>query len=279
MKKKCLFRWCVRIGIVLWVVWGNLCPGLTRVALTDPELPEDFHGFRIAHLSDLHNTEFGKGNERLLRKLTKADPDVIVITGDILDANRTDTAVALAFAAKAVEIAPCYYVTGNHEGSIDAYEDFKKDLKAVGVTILENEGRVLERGTAKIHLYGIDDPNVCHDGIWGDPTAVTAQRLENLQIDPESYNILLSHRPDLMDVYAAAEVDLVLSGHVHGGQFRIPFLGGLYAPSQGFFPEYDAGLYRLNNTQMIVSRGLGNSSFPLRLNNRPEILVITLQSQ
>ena len=279
MKKKWIFRWCVRVTIVLWIIWGNLCPGLTRVALKDPDLPEDFHGFRIAHLSDLHNTEFGKENVRLLRKLMKAAPDVIVITGDILDSNRTDTAVALAFAANALNIAPCYYVTGNHEGSIDTYENFKKDLKALGVIVLENEYRVLERGNAKIRLYGIDDPNVCHDGIWGDPAAVTAQRLENLQIDSETYSILLSHRPDLMEVYAAGEVDLVLSGHVHGGQFRIPFMGGLYAPSQGFFPEYNAGLYQLNDTQMIVSRGLGNSSFPLRLNNRPEIVLITLQSK
>jgi predicted MPP superfamily phosphohydrolase len=244
------------------------------------DLPSEFDGLRIAHVSDLHNTEFGEENEKLLKKLRKADPDIIAITGDILDSRRTDVAVAIAFLEKAVEIAPCYYVTGNHEGRIMAeYKDLKAAMENMGVTVLENRQVTLEVGESTITIAGIDDPNVCNDGIWGEPEEVAAARLQNLHLEEEGFTILLSHRPDLFPAYVSGGADLVLSGHVHGGQFRIPFIGGLYAPSQGLFPEYDYGLFSAEGTLMYVSRGLGNSVFPLRFHNRPEVVLLTLHQQ
>lgn len=105
---------------------------------------------------------------------------------------------------------------------------------------------------------------------------MTARVLDNLMDDNDGYTILLSHRPELFTTYTASGVDLVFTGHAHGGQFRIPFVGGLVAPNQGFFPEYDAGLYTAETTNMVVSRGVGNSIIPLRINNRPELIVVTL---
>ena len=279
MKK---FAWCVRICILvllIWTLWGNKAVQVTDLSLALDRLPEGFEGFRIAHLSDLHNTEFGKDNEKLLGLLREAEPDIIAITGDIVDSRRTDFAVALAFLEEAVKIAPCYYVTGNHEGRLSNYRELKNGMEALGVAVLENKSAMLTAGGDTLTLMGIDDPNLANDGLYGEKEVVTAARIQGLQTEETGFSILLSHRPDLFDVYVRSGVDLVLSGHVHGGQFRLPFVGGLYAPSQGFFPEYDAGIFQRENTTMVVSRGLGNSAFPLRFNNRPEIVLITLSTQ
>lgn len=279
MKK---FAWCVRICILvllIWTLWGNQAVQVTDLPLALDRLPEGFEGFRIAHLSDLHNTEFGKDNEKLLGLLREAEPDIIAITGDIVDSRRTDFAVALAFLEEAVKIAPCYYVTGNHEGRLSNYRELKNGMEALGVAVLENKSAMLTAGRDTLTLMGIDDPNLANDGLYGEKEVVTAARIQGLQTEETGFSILLSHRPDLFDVYVRSGVDVVLSGHVHGGQFRLPFVGGLYAPSQGFFPEYDAGIFQRENTTMVVSRGLGNSAFPLRFNNRPEIILITLLRQ
>ena len=123
---------------------------------------------------------------------------------------------------------------------------------------------------------GIEDPSFQEDYLFGDSESVARQAIENLQNESDGYMILLSHRPELFDLYVETEMDLVFSGHAHGGQFRLPFIGGLVAPNQGFFPKYDAGQFKEENTTMIVSRGVGNSIIPIRINNRPEIIVARL---
>ncbi len=276
MKK---FAWTVRITVLVLLLWAliwNKAVQVTEMPLSFSNLPDGFEGFKIAQVSDLHNGEFGKNNEKLLKHLRETDPDIIAITGDIVDSRRTDTAIALAFLEEAVKIAPCYYVNGNHEGRIDGYRTFKKSMEALGVTVLENRKVRLEKGESFLTLMGIDDPNFANDGLYGTKEAVTAARIGNLRTEDTGFTVLLSHRPDLFEVYAKSGVDLVLTGHAHGGQFRLPFIGGLYAPGQGFFPEYDAGVFREAQTVMVVSRGLGNSVFPLRFHNRPEIVLITL---
>ena len=125
---------------------------------------------------------------------------------------------------------------------------------------------------------GIDDPSFQEDYLFGDSGSVAQQAIENLQNESDGYTILLSHRPELFDLYVDTGMDLVFSGHTHGGQFRLPFIGGLVAPNQGFFPKYDAGRFSKGNTTMIVSRGVGNSIIPIRFYNRPEIVVTMLKS-
>lgn len=262
--------------LAIWIWYGNKALTMSTYTVLSEKLPNEFVGFRIAHVSDLHNAQMGKDNDKLLSMLRDADPDMIAITGDMIDSRTTDMQVALQFAKEAVRIAPCYYVTGNHEARINECDSFKASLTELGVTVLEDECILLERSVQAITLIGVEDPSFQTDYLFGDAVSVMDDKLSKMDLGTDSFKLLLSHRPELFQVYADNGVDLVLSGHAHGGQFRLPLIGGLYAPNQGFFPEYDAGLYHRGNTQMIVSRGIGNSLIPIRFNNRPELILIEL---
>lgn len=268
------------IAMVVWVIWGNTALELNTITVVNENLPESFEGYKIAQVSDLHNAQMGKNNEKLLAMLKEAAPDVIAITGDMIDSEHTDVEVALQFANEAVKIAPCYYVTGNHEAIADAaYAQLESGLLELGVHVLRDEAVFLEKNGELIQLIGLDDLGFSpvNDQI-AQATANMEKTLVEL-VDDTTYTLLLAHRPELMDVYVAGNVDLVLSGHAHGGQFRIPFVGGVIAPGQGFFPEYDGGLYTEGETQMVVSRGIGNSVIPFRVNNRPEVVLVKLQRE
>lgn len=268
-KKKRLIAGVAAAVLAIWVLWGNTALEVNEYVVESDRIPAAFSGFRIVQVSDLHNAEFGNANGKLLAMISGAEPDIIVITGDLVDSRNTDVDIALAFARAAVEIAPVYYVTGNHEARVSEYGDLKAGLRDAGVTVLENEKLPLERDGETITLMGVDDPSF---RFGGDLSGV----LETLTDGTAGYTVLLSHRPELFDAYVSSGVDLVFSGHAHGGQFRLPFVGGLVAPNQGLFPKYDAGAYLEGTTTMIVSRGIGNSIIPLRVNNRPEVVVVQL---
>ena len=267
----------VLLALMIWIAWGNSALELNTYTINSPLLPESFDGFRIAHVSDFHNTEIGKDNEKLLSMLQDANPDIIAITGDLIDSRNTDVEVALQFIQEAVKIAPCYYVTGNHESRISEYSVLKAGMETAGVVILEDARTEISLGGETITLIGVNDPSFRTNDLSGDSVTVMDAKLTQLHGDDNEFTILLSHRPELFDTYVKNNIDLVLSGHAHGGQFRLPFIGGLVAPHQGMFPEYDAGLYTEGNTNMIISRGVGNSIFPFRINNRPEVILIELQ--
>ena len=260
----------------IWTLWGNTALEVNEYEIVSDRIPEAFAGFRIAQVSDLHNKDFGEGYGQLLTLLSEINPDIIVVTGDLIDSRQTDLDVALEFAWQAGKIARVYYVSGNHEARVPEYEDLKTGLVKAGVVILENQKVEITREGESITLMGIDDPSFQEDYLFGDSESVARQAIENLQNESDGYTVLLSHRPELFDLYVETEMDLVFSGHAHGGQFRLPFVGGLVAPNQGFFPKYDAGLCSEGSTNMIVSRGVGNSIIPIRFNNRPEIIVATL---
>lgn len=254
--------------LAVYIHWGNTSLVLTEITVEDADIPAPFSGFRIAHISDLHNTQFGPDNSRLLTLLAQSQPDIIVLTGDIIDAHHTNAPVAAHFVEQAQSIAPVYYVTGNHEsGNREAYATVKAAAEHCGALMLNTESVTLERGGASITLAGLHD--LGFDSLE-DQLVLLSPRMTG-------YTILLAHRPERIGIYAGAGADLVFSGHAHGGQFRLPFVGGLLSPGQGFFPTYDAGLYHFQDTQLVVSRGLGNSSFPIRLNNRPELILVQLQ--
>ena len=280
MKKKKIARIVVAgvlVFFLIWIVWGNIALELNRYTVSSNRLPEEFDGYRIAHISDLHNTEMGKENEKLLTMLREAAPDMIAITGDLIDCRRTNMEVALQFTAAAMEIAPCYYVTGNHEARISEFDELKERLTEQGVIVLADKRIELERSGEKIVLIGVNDPAFPTKHVYGDTEAVMKKKLKALLTEEKAFTILLSHRPELFECYADSNIDLVLSGHAHGGQFRLPFVGGVMVPNQGFFPKYDAGLFTEGMTKMIVSRGIGNSAFPFRFNNRPEVILIELE--
>lgn len=265
------------LALIIWIAWSNTALELNTFAIVSENLPDAFAGYRIAHVSDLHNAEMGDNNGNLIAMLKEAEPDIIAITGDLIDSRNTDIETALRFAEEAVKIAPCYYVTGNHEARISGYDDLKKGLTELGIVVLEDDRIMLERSGATITLLGVDDPSFQTDYLFGDSAAVMQSKLQQLTSEEDIYTVLLSHRPELFEIYMENGVDLVLSGHAHGGQIRLPFIGGIVAPNQGIFPKYDAGLYTEENMNMIVSRGIGNSLLPFRVNNRPEVVLIELQ--
>lgn len=263
--------------LVIWILWGNTALELNTYSITSQQLPEAFDEFRIAHVSDLHNAEMGRNNEKLLSILRDTQPDIIAITGDLVDSRNTDIGVALQFAKEAIKIAPCYYVTGNHEVRISEYNKLEEGLKELGVIVLRDERLEIERSGEKIALLGVDDPSFQTNYLFGDDQTVMQNKLTELMDEEDTYTVLLSHRPELFETYVSSGVDLVLSGHAHGGQFRLPFVGGIIAPNQGLFPQFDAGMHTSENTYMIVSRGIGNSIVPFRFNNRPEVVFVELK--
>lgn len=263
------------VMLTIWTSWSNKALEINTYQIKSEKLSDSFDLFRIAQISDLHNNTIGKDNNKLISELESANPDIIAITGDLIDSRTTNVDITVEFIEKAVEIAPCYYVNGNHESRVpNEYEILKNKLVNLGVTILENESVEIERESNTINLIGINDPDFYAE----DSITITDTNINSLDYDRKNFTVLLSHRPEIFDVYVKNGIDLVLSGHVHGGQFRLPFIGGLFAPHQGAFPEYDSGLYSQNNTSMIVSRGIGNSMFPFRFNNRPEIILIELKA-
>lgn len=265
--------------LIIWTIWEDGALMVSTVTVSGDRIPASFSGFRIAQVSDLHNGEFGENNVVLLQMLADSAPDIIAVTGDLVDSRHTDVDVALSFVKGAVEIAPVYYVTGNHEARLSHYAELKADLEAAGAVALEDEAVSLSRGEEKITLAGLSDPDFTIKGdIFDEVPDMVSAKLNSLADDEKGYFILLSHRPELFETYVRSDVDLVLSGHAHGGQFRLPYVGGLFAPGQGFFPRYDGGLYTDGSTNMVVSRGIGNSIVPIRFNNRPEIVLLELDS-
>ena len=266
----------VLIVLIVCIACHNKDLEVNKFNIKSKDIPEAFDNFRIVQVSDLHNAKFGKENERLIVALERVDADVIVITGDMIDSRNTDVEVAISFAQKTVNIAPVYYINGNHESRVpEEYEKLKKGLIEAGATVLENESVDITVGEDTITLIGINDPGFRMELVDDTMEQNVAHQLMKVIPDNDNYKILLAHRPHYFDVYAG-NVDLVLSGHAHGGQFRIPLVGGLVAPGQGFFPEYYEGSYIKDNTEMIVSRGIGNSIIPFRINNKPEIIVAEL---
>ena len=266
----------VLILLIIWIAYGNTDLEINKFNIKSENIPAEFDNFRIVQVSDLHNSEFGENNEKLITMLKKADADIIAITGDMIDSRNTNVDVALTFVKEAVKIAPTYYVNGNHESRVpEEYEKLQKGLVEAGVTILENSSADITIGDETITLIGINDPTFRMELVDDTMEQNIAHQLASVIPDNENYKVLLAHRPEYFDVYAG-KVDLVLSGHAHGGQFIIPFVGGFVAPGQGLFPEYYSGSYIKENTEMIVSRGIGNSIIPFRVNNKPELIVAEL---
>lgn len=241
---------------------------VTHYTYVSEKISEDLAGYRIVQISDLHNATFGKDNQRLVKKIEVLNPDMIVITGDMVDSNRPNVDVALDFATQAAKICPTYYITGNHENWLSAGDNQRllKGLSDAGVICLSDETTDIKVKNSTFTLIGLND-----ESLRGN----TLQNLVKNQ-DEAQLQILLAHEPQYLEKYAMSKVDLVLAGHAHGGQFRIPFVGGLVAPDQGFFPEYTEGVHVDGQTTMVISRGLGNSVVPLRLFNLPEVVCIDM---
>ena len=252
-----------------WFYWQQ--EGLSTETISVESAPDGFAGTRIAVIADLHGKEFGEGNERLLDFVEGLEPDLIAMVGDIIH-EESQLAMIPAVAEGLAAIAPTYYVTGNHEWAAGVVPELEPLLEQCGVNVLSNEYLVLEQNGDRLALLGSEDPN----GYANQKTP--GQLADQVRSEQgEIYQILLSHRNNKYEDYAAARVDLTLAGHAHGGLIRIPGTDGLIGPSREFLPDYTAGLYDLDYGQMAVSRGLGNQSPAFRLLNRPDVPLIILE--
>lgn len=283
------------IALILFCSFQNSHLETTYYTYKAEHLGAEFDGYRIVQISDLHNAKFGKDNQKLVDRIIACEPDMIVLTGDLVDSNHTNVDRAVQFVDEIVKICSVYYVTGNHEYWLEKseYDELMDGLASAGVIILDDQVVEISRGGVKFRLVGLDDRSLSdgtldvllkeqnmkgnkdeHDEINGNTQdAAQEDSWEN------EFTVVLAHEPQYLARYASAGVDLVLSGHAHGGQFRLPFVGGIVAPDQGFFPVYTAGEYYMNGTEMIVSRGLGNSVIPVRLFNYPEIVCVELMGK
>lgn len=255
---------CLFLCFLLYFFWQNMTFTVTHYIYENEAVPRSMDGLRIAQVSDLHNTCYGRGNRDLLKAIRDSEPDAIMVTGDLIDSTFTNTAVAIEFLEQAVQIAPVYYCTGNHEHRLSDAElqAFLENIRKTGATVLDNKAIPFGEAT----LVGVCDCNA-DDG--------TSERL--LEETTSDFVILLAHKPHYFAHYLSA--DLILSGHAHGGQIRLPFLGGLFAPGQGALPEYTEGFYTEDNATMLVSRGLGNSHRIPRLFNRAELVILELKAK
>ena len=264
------------IVIILFCNFQNKHLETTHYTYAAEQLGADLEGYRIVQISDLHNAKFGKNNQKLVDRIRECAPDMIALTGDLVDSNHTDVDRAVQFVDEIVKICPVYYVTGNHEYWLEKseYDELMDGLIGAGVVILDDQVVEISRGDAKFRLVGLDDKSLA-DGTLGTLLNNT-HNVVHEDSDEREFTVVLAHEPQYLARYASSGVDLVLSGHAHGGQFRLPFVGGIVAPDQGFLPGYTAGEYYMNGTEMIVSRGLGNSVIPVRLFNYPEIVCVEL---
>ncbi|AWE06012.1 phosphoesterase [Lysinibacillus sp. 2017] len=271
MKK--LLKFTIFVAVVyVFLYVNNHWLVTTELVHESEKIPSSFDGYRIVQISDLHDATFGGNQAHLVEKVRKSKPDVIFLTGDLVDSRRYDLQNSLQAVEQFVEIADVYYVLGNHEVALNKVNEIYATLRELGVHVLSNDAMVVERDGERIAILGIEDP------LMGKAVDVSIdEAMQN--VDENLFTVLLSHRPEQFETYVDKEMDLVFTGHAHGGQIRLPLIGGLVAPTQGLLPKYSAGIFNKNDSKMIISRGLGNSLFPFRIFNLPEVIVVELNSK
>lgn len=284
------------LGAAGWIIRDNVRLTVSRYSLMFNDLPEEFDGFTIVHVSDLHNARFGKDQRKLIITIRSANPDMIAITGDLFHTARREN--AYSFLEQASKLAPCYYVSGNHEQRFaDYFTAIKPKLESLGARVLDDERVTISKGGARISVIGLADPTFQNTVM---PEKLTDEKLSRLTSENDKFTVLLSHRPELFDVYTQHNISLALTGHAHGGQVRIPFVHrGLFAVHQGVLPKYTEGIFVKDNANMsifrvsgthketvplpngcsvmAVSRSLGNSTYYPKINDPPELVVIELR--
>jgi len=250
-----------------------------EIKVVSPKIPEGFHGYRILHMSDLHNSCYGEGNKELIQKIEKLRPDVIFYTGDMIDKQNLSKDHFRMLIEGISNKYPAYFVDGNHEDelSIEEKREFISLLNSTGIRYLDDEMISLERENDRITLFGLRLPKKYLRNTY-DENGIIGLRKEELVkrfgvLEP-GFSMQLAHNPLYFDVYADYGIDLTFSGHVHGGVVRLPIIGGLLSPDRTFFPKYSKGLYEEADKKIIVSPGIGGVK--LRVFNRPTLYVVKL---
>jgi len=267
------------IPVIIIIIDSNTRLVTKEYELFYDNLPEAFEGYRIVLLADLHGTEHGEDNKRLVERVKEARPDIIVFSGDMIDRYqpgrpvRTQLETARVLVRQLVQIAPVYFVTGNHEWDSGIVRDLFEMLEENDVIVLRNQYRRLSIGSESIILAGIDDPGGPADMIKPDEFINNINRNENFD-----FLMVMVHRNYNLRSLSELGVDLILSAHAHGGMVRLPFTDGLVGPSMEFFPTYTSGIYTQGNTNMVVTQGLGNHFGWTRFLNNPQVVVVELKA-
>lgn len=260
-----------------------------KYVIESPKIPKEFDNFNIVQISDLHNKSFDKDNKKLIKAIDELNPDIIVITGDLIDGENKNFNVALDLIESLTKKYKIYHIIGNHEQKSlikryrDLYINYFEELYSKNIINLENEVVKIEKNNSHINLYGLIIPLDYYPYFFSNyknkNLKLDKRFIENSlgKINKNEYNILLAHTPFFFEEYASWGADLILAGHVHGGIIRIPYMGGLLSPNREFFPKYDYGKYNKNKSTMLLSKGLGGSRILMRINCRPEIVKITLK--
>lgn len=234
----------------------------------------------IAVVADLHSCDYGKGQKELVNAVLTEKPDIILLVGDFFD-DDIPPEKAVEFLAGISGKASCFYVAGNHEFRSGRVDGFKQTVKSYNVFVLNGGFADVKTRGQTIRICGIDDPDTDKIKNQSKPYETQKKALKSA-LQSDLYRILLAHRPERIKEYQELSPDLVVSGHAHGGQWRLPLIlkNGLYAPNQGLFPKYTSGLYDLSKTKLVVSRGLARETTRIpRIFNRPEIVIITLEQE
>lgn len=276
-----LFYFLIGVAIVAlggFLYFENKSLVIKRHLLKFEFLPREFDGFTIVQLSDLHNKWFGKGQRDLVRAVIAVRPDIIVMTGDMVDGILYASDPALELVRGLHDVAPIYYVSGNHEWSRPEYDVLRTQLIELGVHVLDNRAEAIVRDSATVSIAGIDDHERYSEP---DPRKAIHRELSAVRatIDERAFKILLVHRPEWLREYMEHHFSLIFAGHAHGGQWDLPLLGPIFAPGQGMFPKLVSGVHKRHSTYMVISRGLGNSGVLAfqRLFNRPEVVSVVLK--
>lgn len=251
---------------------------VSEYEIKSDKIPKEFNKFKIVHLSDFHSHAFIGKNNKIIEKINKKNPNIIIMTGDMVNKYDKKFYRFLDLAEVLSKKYKIYYIVGNHEQRLKKHDLnlILKKLNQFGIKILRNEKIILKGEKEYINIYGIDIPLAFYK-IRNKPTNIDEIINEKLKkCSDKEYNILLAHNPLYFEKYAKYNLNLTLSGHVHGGMIRLPFIGGLLSPERKLFPKYSGGLYEINNKKLIVSKGLGHSKPLIRIFNMPEILSITL---
>lgn len=276
MKRKSIIVLCIMLIVVILFLSFDMRIKTVTYTIESSKIAGEI---KLALVTDLHSCDYGEKQNKLIEEIEKYQPDAVMLGGDIFDDVLSD-ANACTFIEGVAEKYKTYYVSGNHEWWSDRIQNMFDYLWGEGVTVLRGKSDILKVGKDKLAVFGIDDPEV---NLYDNTYNTWEEQLESAgeNIEDGIFNLLLAHRPENAEKYFEYNFDAVLSGHAHGGQFRIPFImNGLYAPNQEFFPKLAGGIYDFDGRKLIVSRGLARESTRIpRIFNRPELVFVNLIPQ
>ncbi len=264
------------IVLCFYLYYENNFVSISKYKINNKKIPKEFNGYKIIQISDFHSSTSKVLNNKLVKNIKNIKPDIIVITGDLLDARRKNVKASVKMIKNIIEYAPIYYVSGNHEERCYKKNELLNEIIKLGVNVLDNKCININKENSSINLIGLSD---ARKYFKRNPFKVIKEEFKLVKYNKNKYTILLNHRPELFNIYVSNKIDLVFCGHAHGGQVRLPLLKGLFAPSQGVLPKYSKGVYEKRETTMVLSAGIGNSLFPFRINNRPDLVLVILNNE